>query len=380
MEEFGQLLGASTGLSTQTRAGVTMTARRALGITAWYSGVRYLSETVASLPVHTFRDAGGMRVRRADPPWVVSPDAEQCWYGFVEFTMMALLHKGNAYAYKLRGPSGAVEGLREIHPDRVTVGVGPDNTKRFMVQDGGRTLGPFTTREILHIPGLAYDGRVGLNPIQVCADALGTVAAADDYAGRFFGSGTHVGGLISVSQELSPEQAQRMRVEWDAFHDGLVNAHKTGVLSKGATYSPLALNAEDAQLIESRQWGVAEVARVLRIPPHKLYELSRATFSNIEHQSIEAVVDGIRPWVERIEAWVNFDRDLLPEGNFEEFQIEGLLRGDTASRFGAYSSAIGRPWMVPNEARRLENLEPLDGGDDLMNPLNMAAPAEGDAA
>lgn len=367
LEEMGLLLGQDRGV-VKSKAGVTVGARRALGITAWYSGVRYISEVTASLPVHTYRDRNGERSRRSDPPWMRSPDVDQTWFGLVEFWLMSMLHKGNAYAFKLRNPLGQVTGLREIHPDRITTGIAPDGSKRFMVD---RTEQVYTTRDILHIPGLSYDGRFGLNPIQYAADAIGAVAGADDYAARFYASGAHMGGIISMPGYMTSEQAKSLREEWDRFHQGLLNAHKTGVLSGGARYDRISLNPTDTQLLETRQYGVAEVARLLRLPPHKLYDLTRATFSNIEQQSIEAITDGIQPWVDRLEAWINVDPDLLPAGNFIEFSMEGRLRGDTASRFSAYASAIGRPWMVPNEARRLENLPPLDGGDDLLSPLNM---------
>lgn len=369
LEEFGYLLGQGSGTTVRTKAGVTMSPKRALGITAWYSGCRYLAETIASLPVHAYRDRGGRRERRADPPWLAKPDVEQTWFGLVESWVMCELHRGNAFTFKLRSQVGQVVGLREIHPDRVTTGQAPDGTKRFLVDDIER---PFTTRDILHIPGLAYDGRVGLNPIQTLANSLGGVAATDDYAQRFFAAGTHVGGIISVPQELSGPAAERLRIEWDKFHEGLVNAHKTGVLSKGATYQRLSLNADDAQLIESRNFGVTEVARMLRIPPHKLYDLTRATFSNIEHQSIESVVDSIRPWVERFEAWINADADLLPDGNFIEFQLEGLLRGDAAARAAFYTSMIQNGAMSPQRAAELENLPAPDELGYWLRPLNMA--------
>jgi len=371
-EEFANLLGLSTGNVIRTKAGVTIGPKRALGITAWYSGVRYISEVCASLPVHTYQDRNDERTKRADPPWLVQPDVEQTWFGLVEFWLMSLLHRGNAFAYKVRGSVGQVVGLREIHPDRITTGIAPDGTKRFLV-DHDPT--PYTTRDILHIPGLSWDGRFGLNPIQYAADSLGAVAATDDYAQRYFASGTHVGGIISVPQALTNEQAKEHRHIWDQFHQGLENAHKTGVLSLGATYQRLALNAAESQLIEARQYGVSEVARLLRLPPHKLYDLTHATFSNIEHQSIEATTDGIQPWVDRIEANINADRDLVPVDNFIEFSLEGRLRGDTASRFAAYSQAVGRPWMTPNEVRRLDNQAPLPNGDELLMPLNMGNPA-----
>lgn len=116
---------------------------------------------------------------------------------------------------------------------------------------------------------------------------------------------------------------------------------------------------------------------MLRIPPHKLYDLSRSTNNNIEHQSIEAVTDGLQPWVERIEAWVNFDEDLMAAGNFIEFEMEGRLRGDTATRYDAYAKAVGRPWLRGNEVRRLENLPPLPELEDVLSPLNMGQADQG---
>lgn len=375
LEEFGYLLGRSSGNVALSKAGVDVGPKRALGLSAWYSGVRYLAETIAGLPVHTYRDIGGDRVRRTDPSWKRSPDVEQTWFGLIEFSMMALLHKGNAFAVKLRNPAGQVVGLREIHPDRVTVGQAPDGSKRFLI-DRDETI--YTTREVLHIPGLAYDGRVGLNPIATFADVLGSVAAVDDYSQRFFANGTNVGGVISFSAPLTPEQAKDLRAEWDAFHQGLRNAHQTGVLSAGARYDRISLDAEDTQLIESRQFGVTEIARLLRIPPHKLYDLTRATFSNIEHQSIEAVVDSIRPWLTRLEAWINADPHLLPPGNFIEFQIEGLLRGDAAGRAAFYSSGIAGGWLSPKRAAQLENLPAPDYLDYHLRPLNMAVLRDGE--
>jgi HK97 family phage portal protein len=372
MEEFGYLLGQGRGNAYKTKAGVTIGPSRALGITAWYSGVRFIAEVVASLPVHTYQDRNGERVRRADPPWMSNPDVDQTWFGLVEFWMMSKLHKGNSFTFKLRNNVGQVVGLREIHPDRLTTGIAPDGSKRFVV-DNGDTV--YTTRDILHIPGLSWDGRFGMNPIQYAADALGGVAAADDYSQRFYSSGAHMGGIISMPDRLTSEQAVALKGQWDAFHEGILNAHKTGVLSGGAQYNRISLSADDAQLIEARQYGVAEVARLLRLPPHKLYELSRSTNNNIEHQSIEAITDGIQPWLDRIEAWINADRDLLPEGNFIEFVIEGRLRGDTATRYAAHASATGRPWKTPNEARKIENLPPVDGGDELLMPLNMGTAA-----
>jgi HK97 family phage portal protein len=369
LEEFGALLGQTNTATARSRAGTTVSPQRALGISAWYSGVRYISEVMAGLPVHRFRRLpGDGRERRSSPLWMTTPDVELPWYALVEFWLMSLLHRGNAFAFKIRNAAGQVIGLREIHPDRVTVGQAPDGTKRFVIDDDDRL---WTTREILHIPGLAYDGRVGMNPIRCSADALGAVAATDEYAARFFTNNTNLGGIISVEHAMSRDEAKALKAEWEDFHQGILNAHRTGVLSKGARYDRVTLNAEDSQLIEARQYGVAEIARLLRLPPHKLYELSRATFSNIEHQSIEAITDGIQPWAERIEAHINFDRDLTPPNMYHEFALEGRLRGDTKSRYEAHTSAVGGPWKTVNESRREENLAPVEGGDVVLRPLAM---------
>lgn len=348
-------------------SGVNVTVERALGVTSWYSGCRYLTDSVAGLPVHTYRDTlGGNRSRRADPQWLTAPDDGVPRFSLIEHWMMSLLHRGNGYAYKRRDGVGRVVGLRPVHPDRVKVGRASDGTKVFKVGQGG-----YTAREIIHIPGLSYDGVSGLDPINLHRSAIGVSAAADEFAGRFFNQGDHTRAYISVPQHLTEDQADDTKLQWERFHRGMANAHELGVLGNGAEYKTIGLDPEQTQLLETRQFEVSEMARILRIPPHKLYDLSRATFSNIEHQSIEAVVDSIRPWVVRIEAHVNNDPDLLPgRGQFIEFELEGLLRGDTATRYAAYAQAVGRPWMAGNEARRLENLAPVPELDKIAEQGN----------
>jgi HK97 family phage portal protein len=202
LEEFSHLLASSMSSSTATSSGTSVGVNRVLGITAWYSGVRYIAETVSMLPWHHYlKRPDDSRDRRAPWPWLEKPDIEQTWSGWVEHQVMSLLHKGNGFSFKIRNFADQVVGLREIHPDRITGGCAPDGTKRFMV-DHDQT--PYTTREILHIPGIAYNGRFGLNPIRTLADALGIVAAADSYAGRFFGQSTNLGGIISDPVTRSP--------------------------------------------------------------------------------------------------------------------------------------------------------------------------------
>lgn len=378
MREFAALLEGGGG-GSKSRAGVAVSQNRAMGNTAWKRGVTYLTEAVAGLPWHLYRHLpNDERERRSRPLWMSAPDVEQTWYGIVEYAMVAMLHKGNGFAFKLRNDVGQVYGLREIHPDRVTGGIAPDGTKRFMVD---RSQSVYTTHEILHIPGMVIDGgRFGFNPVAIMRESLGGVIAADDYAQRFYGSGSHMGGIITVPQALNNEQAATMRGEWDRFHQGLINAHQTGVLSKGATYNRISLSAAESQLLEARQFGVTEVARMLGAPPHKLYDLSRATFSNIEHQAIESVTDSIRPWAQRIENAINADPDLVMPGHYVEAELAGLLRGDSVAQAAALTAGVNGGWMTPAFAARLQNLPSPPELDYYLRPLNMAVVGQDVAA
>lgn len=376
LEEFGALL-AQSGMGSgggRSRTGVTVGVSRALELTSWYSGVRYISETMASLPIHTYRKLpSGQRERRADPSWMTHPDVETPWFTLAEHWMMSLLHRGNGYAFKVRDSIGVVRGLRVLHPDRVKVGRA-DGMKLFEVKDAnaaGDTL-PFTSRDVLHIPGLSYDGVVGLDPIRHHAQSLGLLAAQDEYAQRHFAQGNNTHGYLSMPGRLTDAQAAALKAQWERFHGGLANAHDFGVLGDGAEYKTIGLDPEQTQLLESRKFGVTEVSRMLRLPPHKLYDLERSTFSNIEHQSIETVTDSIRPWATRLEAHINFDPHLLPPRNYSEFSLEGLLRGDAKARADFYHLAITDGWMNRNEPRRLENLPEREGLDTFLVPQNTA--------
>lgn len=369
MEEFGYLLGQQGGAVSKSRSGVSVGVNRALGIPAWYSACVYLSTSVAFLPWATYRrPVGGARARRSDPPWMRRPDTEMPWPALVEHWVMALLHRGNAYAYKVRNGVGQVVGLRAVHPDRVRVGQASDGTKIFQVD--GRDVG-LTSREILHIPGLSYDGVMGLDPIRIHAEALGLIAAADEFAARSFGQGTHLQAYISLPQPLSLEEADQLKAQWERFHRGVQNVNELGVLGNGAEYKTISLDPEQTQLLQTRKYGVIDVSRLVRLPPHKLYELDRATFSNIEHQAIEAVTDGVKPIVERIETWVSFDPDLTPPGNYIEADIDGLLRGDIKTRFEAKALATLNGAYSPKQWRDDEGWDPVDGLDYYLVPLNM---------
>lgn len=374
IEEFADLLA---GKQTGGGSGPTASQRRALGLAAWYSGVRWLAESVAFLPVRTTRDVAGEAQRRANPLWLETPERGangrpiMTRGRLVEGWMMSLLHRGNAYGWKLRDSVGRVVGMRYIHPDRVKpLGVRAGE-RLFRVNWNGRgDWRERTDRDLFHIVGLGEDGVVGLSPIEYHAQNLGIAAAADDVAGLYYDQGMLLSAYIQLTKKPSKPIAE-VRVELEEFLAGLSNAHSSAVLGPDAEYKTVALNAREAQLLEARGWSVLEISRILRIPPHKLYDLTRATFSNIEHQSIEAIVDGPRVWAERLEDQINADPDLVPSGSGITFDLEALLRGDTQTRYAAYHSAILDGWMELSEARRREGLPPKSGMDVVYRPANV---------
>lgn len=376
MEEFGVLLAGGQG--AVNKSGVSVTERRAMSIPAWKRGTQYLAEQVSGLPTHTYRDRLGGRERRADPVWLKRPDNETPWLTLVEHWMMAMTHRGNAYAFKIRNEVGQVVGLRAVHPDRVKRGIASDGSKVFQI-DNRQDVG-FTTREILHIPGLSLDGVWGVDVITYMAQAIGTASAAEEFAASSFGQGNHLQAYISLKESLSPEQATATKALWERFHKGMANANELGVLGNGAEYRTVSLTPEQQQLLETRGFEVTEMARIIGVPPHKLYDLSRATFSNIEHQGIEAVTDSIMPWVRRIETYVNFDPHLMPVDNFIEMDPAGLLRGDAASEAASLQAAITGGWMTPQRAAQIKNLPAPDDLGYYLRPLNMDVIRPGEPA
>ena len=372
LEEFGRLFAGKQGPSS---SGLSVTERRTLGLAAWWSGVRYLSESIAFLPTSTFVGIGGNRRKRSNPSWVSLPMSTPSgrpvltWSMLRELWMLSLLHRGNAYGYKVRDAITRVVGMNYLHPDRVKArGQGSDGERHYSIDTSGRgTWIEATSREVFHIVGPGFDGIAGVSPIQYHADTLGIAVAADDFAGKYFANGAALSSYFKLTKARK-KPIEDIKAELADTHRGITNAHEVGVLAMGVDYVAPALNAKDAQILEARQWSVLEIARILRLPPHKLYDLTRATFSNIEQQSIEAVTDGIVPWAERIEDQIDADPDLSIPGNKIELEIEGLLRGDSAARAAWYSSGIQHGYFELAEIRAREGLPPLPGMNVFFRP------------
>lgn len=361
----------------KTDAGVSVTEEHSMRIGAVYACVRVLSESVASLPLHVYRREGDKRTLADNHPLYKllhsQPNREMTSFQWREVMMAYLTLWGNAYSQIERDSQGRIVALWPIHPGRVL----PERTKtgdiRYRVTMNGKTV-YIRFEDMLHIPALGFDGLVGASPIQLARQSLGLSVAAEKFGARYFGQGTNLGGFIKHPSNITKPAQERLKEQIAEQHKGLDNSHGILLLEEGMEFSNVAIPPEDSQFIETRKFQVTEIARIFRVPPHMIADLDRATFSNIEHQGIEFVQHTLRPWLVRWEQQLKMK--LLPRSDvFAEFNVDGLLRGDTESRYKAYATARQNGWMSANDIRRLENQDPLPSeiGDVYLTPKNMDA-------
>ena len=364
-------------------SGAVVSSESAMRVAAVYGCVRVISETVASLPLHIYRrtDRGKERAN-THPLYRLLHDTPNPWQTAMEFREMMQAHlclRGNAYAYiNWVGPS-IVSELIPIHPDRVTVKQRPDMSLVYEVRNAGGATTEFAAEDIFHIRGLSSDGISGRSVLDDARETVGVAISTQEYAGRFYANDATPSLAVTLQTKLSPEARQRFVNSWQETFGGSRNARRTVVLEEGAKVEPIAMTFDDAQFLETRKFQRSEIAGIFRVPPHMIGDLERATFGNIEHQSIDFVTHCIRPWLVRWEQALSRALFTAPGFYFPEHAVEGLLRGDVKSRYDAY--AIGRlnGWLSANDIRALENMNPINGGDVYLQPLNMA-PAGSPAA
>lgn len=355
----------------------------AITVAAVYACVRILAEDVSSLPLHVYKRLAPRGKERATNHPVYAllhtrPNPEISAMAFRETMQAHVSLYGNAYAEIERNKAGKPMWLWPIAPNRVTpfrVSAGKI-AYQIDVDADKVTIG---ADDMLHVPGLSFDGLQGYSPITVAREAIGLASAAAKYGAKFFGNGAAPGGVLTLDKALSPEAKKRLKASWDEAHRGLNNSQRVAVLEEGMKWQSIGISPDDAQFLETRKFQVTEIARIFRVPPHMLADLERATFSNIEQQSLEYLTRTLRPWLVRWEQALNWSLFSESERSefFAEHNVDGLLRGDITSRFNAYSIARNSGWMSVNEIRELENLNPLEDkiGDVYLAPLNMI-PAE----
>ena len=362
-----------------TTSGKAVTERSAMQMTAVYSCVRILAEAVAGLPLNLYRytEDGGKEKAIDHPLYLLlhdEPNPEMSSFVFRETLMTHLLLWGNAYAQVIRNGKGEVVALYPLMPNKMTVDRDERGQLYYSYQrsnDEAPTMKGNTVTlrpsDVLHIPGLGFDGLVGYSPIAMAKNAIGMAIACEEYGAKFFANGAAPGGVLEHPGTI--KDPQRVRESWQSTFGGSGNANKIAVLEEGMKYTPIGISPEQAQFLETRKFQINEIARIFRVPPHMVGDLEKSSFSNIEQQSLEFVKYTLDPWVTRWEQ--SIQRSLLTQEEkaayFVKFNLEGLLRGDYQSRMQGY--AIGRQngWMSANDIRELENLDriPAEEGGDL---------------
>jgi HK97 family phage portal protein len=358
-----------------TRAGVTINQDNSLRIATLYACVRLLSDTVSTLSADTYRRVDGVRVPfRPRPLWLDSPDPDlaNTRDDFVSQIMVSLLLDGNAFIHIVRN-AGDIVALVVIDPMRVLVRRNLDHQVEYALKD---TNVVFAREDVLHITEMRKPGALrGISRIDQLKEALGLTAALDDFAARFFGQGSTTSGIIEVPGSLTREQAKDLIDAFEEGHRGLSQAHRPGVLFGGAAFKKTGVDPNEAQMIESRRAQVEEVAKAFRVPLHMLSTAipGAMSYASVEQNAIQFATYTIRPYVAKIE---NALTTLLPSGVFVKFNMDSILRGDIATRFSAYSTGTQAGFLSVNDIRRLEDLSPVDGGDQYRVSLaNVSLPA-----
>lgn len=373
-------------------AGKNVNERSAMQMTAVYSCVRILAEAVAGLPLHLYRykeDGGKERAIDNNLYHLLhdEPNKEMSSFIFRETLMTHLLLWGNAYAQIIRNGKGEVIALYPLMPNKMTVDrdengelyyIYTRSSEEAKTMEGATVY--LTPRDVLHIPGLGFDGLVGYSPIAMAKNAIGLAIATEEYGAKFFANGAAPSGVLEHPGTI--KDPSRLRENWNSTFGGSANSGKVAVLEEGMKYTPISISPEQAQFLETRKFQIDEIARIFRVPPHMVGDLEKSSFSNIEQQSLEFVKYTLDPWVIRWEQ--SLSRSLLNEDEkrkyFFKFNLEGLLRGDYESRMSGYATARQNGWMSANDIRELENLDkiPAEDGGDLylingnMLPLNKA--------
>ena len=363
-----------------TSSGKLVNETTAMQMTAVYSCVRILSETVAGLPlnVYKYNVSGGKEKAFKHPLYRLlhdEPNPEMTSFAFRETLMSHLLLWGNAYAQIIRNARGEVIALYPLMPNKMTVDRDSNGRLFYLYQRGledSTTLGKssqvtLTPSDVLHIPGLGFDGLIGYSPIAMAKNAIGLAIATEEYGAKFFANGAAPAGVLEHPGTI--KDPLRVKESWNSAYQGSANAHKIAVLEEGMKYTPIGIAPEQAQFLETRKFQINEIARIFRVPPHMLADLEKSSFSNIEQQSLEFVKYTLDPWVVRWEQ--SMCRVLFSESEkpayFIKFNVDGLLRGDYASRMSGYATARQNGWMSANDIRELENLDRIapDLGGDL---------------
>lgn len=374
---------ADSGWSSPTAAGVMVNQASAMQVSAVYSCVSILSYDLAKLGASIFRGARRGKRQKASDHYLASllkqPAPWLTWFEFCAMMQCAVLLRGNGYAVILRDAKGYPRALVPINPDRVALWEAADGELFYMVTRSGLhemavlrsepLLIP--AEDIFHLKALTLNGLLGLSPISMARESIGLAIAQEQLASRWAGNSAKPSGVLQTDQKLSPDAAKRLADDWKTLNSGLYNAGKTAVLEQGLKWQQLSMTLQDMEFIAARQFQLAEIARVFRVPLHMLGEIQKGTSATITQQGQEYLNYSLSTWIEMWEQRIPFTFGLDLDELFIEFDVDRLLRADIATRYEANRVALGGAgWMMTNEIRAGEGLEDVEGGDTVLRPVN----------
>lgn len=366
---FQTVWGAGDSIAWTTESGASIDQLTSMRISAFYTCVLLISDTIATLPVDSFIRRDGNRVPyRPRPEWVQKPDVDLLRSEHYQQVLVSLLLDGNAYVRIFRDGRGDVVNLVCLDPLRVQVRRNPVTREVEYVIDN-QYDGIVKAKDMLHITEIRRPQALkGMSRVSELKDNLGLSSALQSFAARFFGQGATVQGIIEFPGNLTKEQAQDLQKGFDSTHKGFKKAHKTGILSGGAKYVKTGVNPDEAQMLESRKLAIEEVARMFRVPPHMIGITTPGamSYASVEQNNINFVVHTLRPYISKLEDAYS---SLLPSEAFLKFNVDGLLRGDYTTRIQGYSIGLQAGFYSVNDVRRFEDLRPVEDGDQNRVPL-----------
>ena len=359
-----------------SKSGVKVNESTTLNLDSVLGCIKILSETIASLPLQVYeRVEEGKQKASTHSVYNLlhlEPNSIMTSFVFRELAMLNLLIWGNFYA-EIEEKNGEIKNLWPLPPWRVEAKLTNTKKKYFDIKLKNGKKRNLRDDQVLHIPGMGWDGVKGFSPLSVSQDTFGMGIALEEFTNNFFSNGMNVGSVAEHPGKLSKEAADRLRKDLREKHEGLGNAHRLMLLEEGMKFSKSIFPPNDAQMLESRKFSIEQIARIYRVPLHLLQHLEKATNNNIEHQGIDFVVHTIRPWLIRWEQGINTKLFTVNERvrYFAEFNVEGLLRGDIQSRYAAYATGRQWGWLSVNDIREKENMNKKENGDIYLQPMNM---------
>jgi len=366
-----------TGGSSRTSAGQLINNKNALSISTVYDCVRIISEDLAKLPLPVFQQVGELKEKRSDHPLYsvlnFQPNPEMSAMSFRNTIIGHAVGWGNGYAEKVRDRNGNIKELWIIPPDRIRPKRRENGSLYYEFTEDNGNLTKVNPDKIFHVPGFGYDGVQGYNVVQIARESLGLAKAAEMFGAKFFGNGAKASLALTFPHSLTEKAYKNLKKSTEKQIGG-ESQHRILLVEEGGKVETMSLSQKDSQYLETREFSIEEICRWFRVPPHKVADLRRATFSNIEEQNIDFVADTLMPWFIRVEQAIH--NQLLSDsdqqgGYYVKHNANALLRGDSKSRAEFYASGIQWGWMVRNEAREFEELNPIEGLWEPLVPLNM---------